>query len=244
MLVGAAQYWDVQRIQKEIKSNPSKWAFRQINTNNSSTIFVGRFSILVLPVIGCRIQMEDAQERASTKRKRSEEDFEELKQHLVECDRKASALGLKIQQFTELLQLVTARDREDKPAEISWINHFESLLKTELPSCPEIFKQTDLSMPILLLEMGKYIGFLVKEQTKAKNALARAEKRQKQQEKKHEIQKLRLEKKAEKILSKDSAENIAAEAVKKRLCFATHEAFFLVYGTVTEMDLGPCIVLC
>lgn len=55
--------------------------------------------------------MEDAQEKAFTKRKRSEEEFEETQEHVQECQARASALDLKINQFTELLQLVTARDR-------------------------------------------------------------------------------------------------------------------------------------
>lgn len=187
--------------------------------------------------------MEDAQEKAFTKRKRSEEEFEETQEHVQECQARASALDLKINQFTELLQLVTARDREEKPPEISWINHFEILLRTELPSCPEIFKEKDLAFPTLLLEIGKHMGFLSKEHTKAKNALKSAEKKQNSQERKVKTQKARIEKKAQKVLSKDSVEHQENEKVRKYLCLPNMKPFFLVY-TVPEMDLGPFMVLC
>lgn len=186
--------------------------------------------------------MEDAQEKAFTKRKRSEEEFEETQEHVQECQARASALDLKINQFTELLQLVTARDREEKPPEMSWINHFEILLKTELPSCPEIFKEKDLAFPTLLLEIGKHMGFLSKEYTKAKNALKRAEKKQNSQERKVKTQKARIEKKAQKVLSKDSVEHQENEKVRKYLCLPNMKPFFWLQCLKWIWDLVWCYV--
>lgn len=123
-----------------------------------------------------RSGLDSAEDAAQEKQRKTIRRVEEVTESLSAARQRAGSLASTATLWSELLGRLTATDRAEKQDDVSWLEHFASMLGQEIPNAPAAFSDPSTSFQEVIIAVSQQVALLQKKSQMAANSATRAEK--------------------------------------------------------------------
>lgn len=155
-----------------------------------------------------------AQRENQEKRLRTTQSLEELEEAANKSSEKHLELHKSLGDWTKILKLLTASDREQKPEEERWVDYLRKISGSEMQEFPKALLQQEMEYADVVIYVSGQISQLRKLAGRALNASARHTKRKAIKEAAAAKKDAKLKKKVEVVLEDPEVKNVKVANLK------------------------------